>query len=263
MENFMAYDFNLEKITIVSFVASGEGAPVHPDRLYHALVMFTGGQDCFCFGTKKLYTEKNTFIYLPKHGNYTVENLRREPGTGCYVINFELSEKTDLPPFTMQLKNSGFFLDMFTRSDALWRTKKSGFHMECKANFYNILCALRKEFELGYIAKSTSATLENAIEYIHKNYTDDNINIGHLARLCGMSETYFRRIFKKVKGASPLKYINDLKISRAAELISSGMYSVSEVAALSGFHDGAYFSREFKKAKGISPSEYTRSSPEK
>ena len=82
--------------------------------------------------------------------------------------------------------------------------------------------------------------------------------LGHLlaAKLCGISETYFRTLFKKVVGVSPLKYINDRKISRAKELISSKMYSIREVAQLAGFHDEAYFSREFKKATGVCPSKY-------
>ena len=52
------------------------------------------------------------------------------------------------------------------------------------------------------------------------------------------------------------KYINDLKISHAKELLASGMYSVTEAALQSGYADLSHFSREFKKTVGISPKKF-------
>ena len=74
-----------------------------------------------------------------------------------------------------------------------------------------------------------------------------------------MSETYFRRIFLRNFGISPIKYINNLKIDRAKDLITSGYYSISEAAEASGFHDNAYFTRKFKEATGVTPLEYKKS----
>ena len=54
-------------------------------------------------------------------------------------------------------------------------------------------------------------------------------------------------------GVSPLAYINSLKITRAKELLLSGMYTVTEVAFMSGYSDISHFSREFKKSTGVSP----------
>ena len=105
----------------------------------------------------------------------------------------------------------------------VWRAKASGFELKCKSELYDILYHLRKEFELGYISKSDSEIIKPAIDYIHQEYTNDNICIAYLAQRCGISETYFRRVFQKTFATSPLKYINQLKISRAKKLISSAM----------------------------------------
>ena len=43
------------------------------------------------------------------------------------------------------------------------------------------------------------------------------------------------------------------------ELLESKMYSVKEIAFMSGFEDEYYFSREFSKAMGVSPREYKNS----
>ena len=71
-----------------------------------------------------------------------------------------------------------------------------------------------------------------------------------------MSEVYFRKLFKEEYGVSPQKYIIDLRIQNAVGLISTGYYSLKEVAYMSGYSDYKYFSVEFKKKMGISPSEY-------
>ena len=91
---------------------------------------------------------------------------------------------------------------------------------------------------------------------MHKNYTSKPIKISELAAMCGITPEYFRSIFKSFYGSSPLVYINNLKITRARELLESGMYSVEATATLSGYNDSAVFSREFKKATGLCPSKY-------
>ncbi|MBQ4150610.1 MAG: helix-turn-helix transcriptional regulator, partial [Clostridia bacterium] len=65
-----------------------------------------------------------------------------------------------------------------------------------------------------------------------------------------------RKIFKAEYGISPQKYIINLRIQKATELIETGDYSLKEVALLSGYNDYKYFSAEFKRLLGVSPSEY-------
>ena len=120
------------------------------------------------------------------------------------------------------------------------------------------LAQTEKELGLSYVGKGKQLLIAPAVEYIHKNYTKASLSVEELAKICEISPEYFRSIFKNHFGASPIKYINNLKIERAKELISSGLYSISEAANLSGFADPCHFSREFKKTVGISPSLYTK-----
>ena len=84
------------------------------------------------------------------------------------------------------------------------------------------------------------------------------LSISEVAKRSFVSEVYFRRLFKEEYGTSPQKYIAKLRIQNALALISSGYYSLGEVALLSGFGDYKYFSVEFKKAVGVSPSTYAK-----
>ena len=80
------------------------------------------------------------------------------------------------------------------------------------------------------------------------------MTIDILADLCGISNTYFRKIFEKEFGISPLKYINNLRLHHALELLKSGYYSVASVSLMAGFNDPNYFSSFIKKMTGYSPS---------
>ena len=254
MKDFMNYNFDVESIRLSCFVPIGGGRNVHKNRPSHGIVFYGGGMRSFTFDeTDTVTVGGNEILYLPKGSNYTIES---HIDGDCYAINFQTYSDVSFEPFKFKVKNHKFFVDAFKASEQAWRQKVSGYEMKCKSLLYDIIFNLRKEYEMGYAAKKTLTLIKPAIDYINANYTNDNIEIKYLSELCNISEAYFRRIFLKSFGISPIKYINNLKIDRAKELIGSGLYSISEVAASSGFHDEAYFSRKFKESTGVSPSEY-------
>ena len=254
MENFINHNFNISKIAAVCFVAPGSGTPIHKDRPNHGLAMHMGGEKYYAFSNgKKLLVRQGDIIYLPKGADYVVESVMYG---SVYAINFDLSETVDFSPFVMKVKNFGTFYESFKQAETAWRTKKQGFEMKCKSILYTIILDMIKEYSHGYVPTKTEEIIAPAVTYIHSEYTGETINVAKLAKLCDVSETYFRKIFLAAKGCSPVDYINNLKLSRAKELLSSGLYSVSEAAEQSGFHDESYFSRFFKKQIGISPSKY-------
>ncbi len=254
MNDFMTHDFQVEKIVFATYVAPNSGNHLHKNRESHGLALHIAGDKNYIFeGTQAVRVKKNSIVYMPKHSNYVVDVF--EVG-GCYAINFDIPEPISFAPFSFDVKNTHTFLEAFKQTNTLWKTKPLGFQMKCKAELYNILFHMQREFELAYTPTTQSVILRPAIEYIHSHYTEGNLSIGRLAILCSISEPYFRKLFLSTYGISPLKYINALKLSRAKELIKSGLYSVHEVCELAGYQDDAYFSREFKKATGVPPSAY-------
>lgn len=57
---------------------------------------------------------------------------------------------------------------------------------------------------------------------------------------------------------SPVKYINNLKLNFAKDLLFEGAYSIEKVCELSIFNNNCYFHRIFKKEFGITPTEYRK-----
>ena len=77
-----------------------------------------------------------------------------------------------------------------------------------------------------------------------------------LAERSGINPSYLKKLFIKKFGMPPSKYIINLKINYACDLLQSGLYRISQVAELCGYADLYFFSRQFKDYMGISPSAF-------
>ena len=95
-------------------------------------------------------------------------------------------------------------------------------------------------------------------EFLDENVCDTALRVSALAEMCGVSEVYFRSEFKKFFGMTPLEYIKKRRIEIACQLLSTGLYSVTQVAERAGFDSISYFSAEFHRLKGCTPMEYAR-----
>lgn len=256
MNNFMNYDFNIERIIVALFVTPHNSRKIHKDRPNHGLALIVDGNADFLFDNdKEINVQKNEIVYLPKNSNYTVTGIDR---ILCYAINFDIDEDISFESFSFKPKNAGNFIDRFKNAEQAWKTKQHGMQLKCKYELYRILYDMQQEYISGYIPKSKYEIIKPAVDYIHKKYTEELLNIADLSDMCKVTPEYFRSIFKSFYGVSPLCYINNLKITHAKELLETGLFSVTEAAIRSGYNDMSHFSREFKKTTGICPSEYLK-----
>ena len=108
--------------------------------------------------------------------------------------------------------------------------------------------------------KAPSPKLEPAIAYLNSSFTE-KIDCRALAAMCFLSTARFYNLFNEAFDMTPLEYRNRLILQRAESLLSSGDYTISEVASKLGFSDSAYFSRFFKKHRGMSPMVYAKQKP--
>lgn len=91
--------------------------------------------------------------------------------------------------------------------------------------------------------------------YIRDHYME-GISVADVAKGIGYSMSYFGYIFKKNRGISANKYITELQLAKAADLLRSTSVSVSSISERVGFTDPNYFSTVFKAQYGASPRQY-------
>ena len=94
------------------------------------------------------------------------------------------------------------------------------------------------------------------LELIRTEYMKD-ISVDLLAKKLGYSASYFGYFFKKQQGVSVGRYVMDVRLEKAMELLGA-QHSVASVAEQVGFEDANYFSAAFKAKYGMSPREYRK-----
>ncbi len=102
---------------------------------------------------------------------------------------------------------------------------------------------------------SAQDAVEKAIAYVNEHYCE-KITLTGIAQMVGVSSSYFSTMFSRLTGENLIAYITRLRIEKAAELIRSGSFNLTETAFMVGYEDYAYFSRIFRKAMGVSPRDY-------
>ncbi len=92
-----------------------------------------------------------------------------------------------------------------------------------------------------------------------EEHLDQPVSSEQLARLCDLSATHFRRLFRQYAKTTPTEYHTQLRIRKACLLLKSSNYNITEIAELLGYDSIFYFSRSFKKIMGVSPKKYQTS----
>lgn len=94
--------------------------------------------------------------------------------------------------------------------------------------------------------------------YLLMNEELDNteLNIVRITEKLNLSRTKFYYKIKSLTGENPAAFFKTYKLNKAAELIRTGQYNISEIAYMTGFNTLSHFSISFKKQFGVPPSEY-------
>ena len=238
------------KILSVLELSWGEDERKTESRPFHALSFrMQGGADFKVCG-KTISVPKNSILFVPKGLPYEMKHTREH----LYVVHFKTDKEFvdeslfHFIPYTTQ-KYQTLFKTMYD----IWNNKKPSYYYGAMAVFYSILEIMQKDL-LSASTSKNSEKLDFVMKYIHQNFSSGNCSVSILADLYGSSETYFRKIFQNVYGVTPLKYINNLKIEYALELLRSGYFTVNQIAERAGFADPKYFSKVIKKQTQKPPS---------
>ena len=77
-----------------------------------------------------------------------------------------------------------------------------------------------------------------------------------MAEFCGWSSSHFMRWFKQMTGGSFISYVNDRRLTSAAERLRRSDDKIVTIAEDAGFENLSNFNRQFKARYGMTPREY-------
>ncbi len=109
--------------------------------------------------------------------------------------------------------------------------------------------------EEGIPSDSFLAKLLNIMD---KQMENNTLTVDELVEDMGMGRTVFFNKLKSLTGLSPVEFIREMRIKRAAQLLEDKRYNITEVTYMVGMNDSRYFAKCFKATYGVTPSEYRK-----
>ncbi len=255
----MNFDFNITDIYRVILVGKEEYkeqvTEFRSERLFHNELIFQlSGKSRVLFNGAELFTKPKIVRFLPK-GELFEYRVEREEHGECIDIFFDTDAPISNEAFVIDTSKKEGLEPLFKKLFCAFVAKDEGYRFECKSLLYKIFSEIQKS---AYIPEKKFKLIKPALDLINRDFLIRDIHTIELAKASGISETYLKKLFGERFGIPPKKYIIQMKINYAEELLQLGTYSVATVATMSGYSDIGFFSRQFKEYTGITPSAFMK-----
>lgn len=97
--------------------------------------------------------------------------------------------------------------------------------------------------------------IKTMLRYIEEHLGGE-LTAAQIARSAAISESECLRCFRAMIGTTPIQYVRQLRVQRAAELLETSDERIADIGAACGFQEMGYFARTFRALKGQTPSRY-------
>ena len=241
---------DIKILTVLKLSWNNTDADVSP-RNFSALSLRLKGNAELTANGESVCPQTGDVLFVPENLGYYVKSEAED----IYVIHFKSNSKFDEKIELFSNTDFAKVSKLFSLCYEIWNKKEQGYYFKTLSVFYNIMEILSKSTSKE-LFDETYLKIEPAMNYLKTHFNKHDLSVVTLANLVNMSDTYFRKLFFEIYHTTPRKYINELRISYAKELIESKYYTLSEVSEMSGFSDIKYFYTVFKKYTNLQPTTF-------
>lgn len=214
-------------------------------RPSYGITFCTDGQITYVHNGKKFVSDRHHALLLPKGADYTLYCDR----SGVFpLINFECTADFTADEFVSIsiLQPEGYLRDFEKlQKIALFQNRAKAMSI-----VYDICSRMAGELQ------TEQSALAPAMAFLEKYFADPALTNRQIADCAGISEVYFRRLFRQAYGITPKQYILEVRIRKAMQLLAEQGASVTAVAEQCGFSSVYHFSRAFKAFTGYTATAY-------
>lgn len=256
------FPIELERNFPVSHYTYTQKYRTNRDLHYHDVLeigLCTEGSGIFFSGSQIIPFHKgDVSIIMPNHP-HIAQSPNERPSNWHYM-------SLDAPAMSMNLPSH--LNTIISEKDITTLVKMIFSELDqCQANYMDTIRMLLQVLDIkinriditnyskNNSVHSKAGILLPALSHISQNYRTD-ISIRHLASLCNLSDSHFRRLFKEATLRSPQAYLIETRIKAAKILLQNSDDSITAIAGQTGYSTLSCFNRHFKSIVGMSPRSY-------
>jgi len=177
----------------------------------------------------------------------------------CFSVDFTLLDRNgeELPPPLPAISTLGRqknIIHWFHELSFSWMDRHPGYMLKCRGLFMQILHRFLELLVYKERSFAGDFRITKVIRYMAKNYSE-RLTVKSMADLVSLNPTYFGDLFQRTTGTSFNRYLIQIRIKNAEDMLLSGEYKVGDVAEACGFTDTSHFYKQFKHVKGFPPSQ--------
>lgn len=182
-----------------------------------------------------------------------------------YIIPFITdNDKFKCVFFKREIENTEIAEIMHTLSEE-WDKREYGYEIALRIQVIKLALWLirywysasgNNSFEITEENQNIIRLIQRAMEYAQNNFS--TATTLEAAELCGLSYSYFSRIFKRIMKKSFTEYINYIRITESQRLLVSTNKSITEIAMDTGFSTTSYYIERFKDMVHMTPKHFRK-----
>ena len=216
----------------------------------------TGGRGSCTAGSLTLTCTPGGLLVFPPEAHLTHDSMTEAQGILVCMQQIPLVFRQ---PCLLQDDGNQSLLHLM--QDALWHFEAAAPDAGALLSAYGQL--LVQHVSLRRPSAPQSQVVEDLARSIAQNFANPLYELDEQLRSAPYCYDYLCRLFRQEMNTTPHKYLANLRLETAADMLRQGAgRSITEIAHMCGYSDPLYFSRMFKKRYGVSPREYGKAAEE-
>lgn len=205
-------------------------------------------------------------LFFNPYDNHACEQLDDHPLHYCCInimpetmkkLTKEITGVAYLPKFTLNVLQNSDFTELLQKLHQLIMDEEVGFQ---KNEAFHVLMKQLIENYTEIPIEVAQGEEESKLHFISnfiETHFKEKISLDDLTEMVGLNKYSFVRSFTRLKGITPYRYLQTVRINEAKYLLEQGISS-TDAALECGFVDQSHFSNFFMEFIGLTPGQYQR-----
>ena len=140
------------------------------------------------------------------------------------------------------------------------KNRRTGYNLAARSLLQRFLIVIAREAKLDYdgnlkMRASSGDKIKEVCRFIESNYMY-RINVEQVAKFADLSRSHFHAMFSKTTGKTLIRYLNEIRVRRAIELLHESEMEPEEISSSCGFTSLSHFYLVFRKETGKRPGDF-------